>query len=468
MQILSPSFFFLFLPVGLALYWIVFRKPRGKLWFLLVFSYLFYFLADGRYLLLLIGLSILNYLIAGKRVYWLGIIINVLALATFKIWGASFGPLMTMLAYLGMGGDPASLELAVPLGISYYVFKNISYLIDVHKNRYPVCKDWLVLFVYGAFFAEISAGPISNFEKTGSQLANLPTHQSREASFNGLVHLAIGLGKKVLLVESIAVILDLAIYQTTGPNSGFINLLLLTFLQGIYLYLDFSSYSDIALGLGFLFGITLPVNFNSPYRSQNPSQFWQRWHITLSTWFRVYVFSPLSRLLLTRFGSKRRFTSQVVANLITMTLVGLWHGIHLGFMLWGAYHGLLLSLHAWLVQKRFRWIGTWIDQALSMIAIFGGWVFFFSTSKLNLWMKLQSAAGLAGWGEITPIFSNIPPSLFIPLLVMLPVAFSRYADASALVQLPLRRKSIALLAGLLLALTLLLLGEPGDFTYVQF
>ena len=468
MQILSTSFFFLFLPFGLTLYWMVFRKKRGKLWFLLFFSYLFYYLADGRYLLLLIGLSILNYLIAGKRIYWLGIIINVLALATFKFWGANFGPLLALMTHLGIRFDPASLNMAVPLGLSYYVFKNISYLIDVHKNRYPVCKDWVVLFVYGAFFAEISAGPISNFEKTGSQLADLPVRLSRESSFNGLIHLAIGLGKKVLLVESLAIVLDLAIYQTAGPRSGFLNLLLLTFLQGIYLYLDFSSYSDIALGLGFLFGINLPVNFNSPYRSQNPAQFWQRWHITLSTWFRVYIFSPLSRLLLTRFGSERRFTSQVLANLITMTLVGLWHGMNLGFILWGGYHGLLLSLHAWLVQKRFRWVGTRIDQALSLVAIFVGWIFFFSTSTINLWMKLQSALGRAGWGEISPIFSEIPQTLFVPLLVMLPIAFSRYADASSLVQLSPRRKSIAVLAGLLLALTLLLLGEPGDFTYVQF
>jgi len=153
---------------------------------------------------------------------------------------------------------------------------------------------------------------------------------------------------------------------------------------------------------------------------------------------------------------------------MTMTLVGLWHGIHIGFILWGFYHGLLLSIHAWSVQKRFSWVGTWIDQSVTLVAVFVGWVFFFSTSSINLWYKLQSMVGISGWGKITPIFAKIPHNLYIPLLVMIPIAFSRYAEASGLVQFTNRSKKTAVLAGILLAITLLLLGEPGDFTYVQF
>lgn len=468
MQILSTVFLFLLIPISLVVYWIVLRQNRGKLWFLLLFSYLFYFLADSRYILLLFGLSLLNYLVAGRRIYWLGIVINLMALFAFKVWGTSFGPLMTILKLLNIGYDASALELAIPLGLSYYVFKYISYLVDVNKKRYPACQNWVVFFVYGAFFAEISAGPISTFDKISQQLASLPKRLSSEHALNGLLHLSMGIGKKVLLVKSLSVILTINIYKVSGPRSGVLNIWLLTLLQGLYLYLDFSSYSDIALGFGYLFGLRLPANFNSPYLSKNPSQFWQRWHITLSTWFRVYVFSPLSRWLLSRFGSNWRFASQVIANLFTMTLVGLWHGIHIGFVLWGFYHGVLLSLHAWSVQKRFRWVDSWVDQAATLVAVFVGWLLFFATSPSNIFYKLLSLIGLSGLGTITPVLVKIPQNLYIPLLIALPVAFSRYTEASSLVQNPSKSKKLVALAGIVLALSLLLMGEPGDFTYVQF
>jgi len=468
MQILSASFLLLILPLSLVLYWGLLRSNRSKLWFLLLLSYLFYFLADSRYILLLIGLSLLTYLVAGKRVYWIGILVNILAITTFKVWGASFGPLLAILDTIGLKFNPATLGLAVPLGLSYYVFKYISYLVDVHKNRYPASRDWLTFFVYGALFAEISAGPISIFSNISPQLNNLPERWNNQSSVNGLLHLAIGIGKKVLLVESLAPVLGMIIFKTEGPKSGLLNIWLLTFLQGLFLYLDFSSYSDIALGLGYLFGLTLPPNFDSPYLSKNPSQFWQRWHITLSTWFRIYVFSPLSRLLITRFGPNWRFVSQVIANLVTMTMVGLWHGFQSGFILWGVYHGVLLSIHAWSVQKHFRWVDTCISQAATLVAVFVGWVFFYSTSTVNLLAKLQSMIGLSGLGRINPIIREIPPNLYIPLLVIIPIAFSRYAEASALVQFNHQSKKLAVFAGILLAITLLLLGEPGDFAYVQF
>ncbi|HAY84686.1 MAG TPA: hypothetical protein DCY42_07110 [Chloroflexi bacterium] len=468
MQILSTLFLYLIMPISLAIYWLILRKNRARLWFLLLFSYFFYFLADSRYILLLLGLSLLNYLIAGKRIYWIGIIVNLLSLTAFKFWGTSFGPLIEILKSLNMGFDPSSLGLAVPLGLSYYVFKYTSYLVDVNKKRYPACQDWVAFFTYGAFFAEISAGPISTFDKISQQLAKLPKHLSNEFALNGLLHLSIGIGKKVLLVENLSRMLRLDIYVAEGPENGLLNIWLLIFLQGLFLYLDFSSYSDIALGLGYLFGLNLPENFKSPYISKNPSQFWQRWHITLSNWFRVYVFSPLSRLLLSRLGSSWRFASQVIANLVTMTLVGLWHGIDTQFVLWGFFHGILLSLHAWSVQKRFRWVDTWIDQVATLAAIFAGWVFFFSTSFINLTFKLRSIFGYYGWGKINSMLADIPHELYVPLLIMLPIVFSNYAEASSLVQLPFKSKAMVVLAGIVLATALLLLGNPGDFTYVQF
>lgn len=151
-----------------------------------------------------------------------------------------------------------------------------------------------------------------------------------------------------------------------------------------------------------------------------------------------------------------------------MTLVGLWHGIDTQFVLWGFFHGILLSLHAWSVQKRFRWVDTWIDQVATLAAIFAGWVFFFSTSFINLTFKLRSIFGYYGWGKINPVLADIPHDLYVPLLIMLPIVFSNYAEASSLVQLPFKSKAMVVLAGIVLATALLLLGNPGDFTYVQF
>ncbi len=468
MQILSAAFLLLLLPLGLGFYWLVFRQPRGKLWFLLLFSYGFYLLADGWYLPLLLGLALLTYWLAGKRLYWLGIVFNLGALAAFKLLGAEFGLLARGLAALHIPFEADSLQLAVPLGLSYYVFKHISYLVDVHKGRIAKGGDLLAFLTYGALFAEVSAGPISSFRGIGAQLRDLPKTLSRDHAVQGMLHIGMGIAKKVLLAESLAAVLSLDIYKPAGPNNGLLNIWLMIVLQGLYLYLDFSGYTDIALGLGYLFGLTLPPNFNSPYLSVTPNQFWERWHISLSQWFRVYLFSPLSRWMLTRFGSKTRLVSQAAASIITMTLVGVWHGFSPGFILWGAYHGVLLSLQAWAERRKFRWVNTWINQALTLVAVFAGWVFFFSTGTLSLWYKLQSMAGLHGLGELGTLFSQIAPENYVLLLVAGILGFSRYTEAAQVAPAVGRRVWLAALVGLLLALTLLLLGQPVDFTYVQF
>jgi alginate O-acetyltransferase complex protein AlgI len=151
-----------------------------------------------------------------------------------------------------------------------------------------------------------------------------------------------------------------------------------------------------------------------------------------------------------------------------MALVGLWHGFGPGFILWGCYHGLLISLNAWVSQKKFRWVDTWIERVVTQIAVFGGWVFFFSTGSYSLWLKLQGMVGRFGIGTLSAVLPEIPREVIPLLLIAVMVAFSRFAEASSLAQAGGKRTYIAALAGFILALTLLLLGQPSDFSYVQF
>jgi alginate O-acetyltransferase complex protein AlgI len=231
------------------------------------------------------------------------------------------------------------------------------------------------------------------------------------------------------------------------------------------IYFDFSGYTDLALGMGILLGVQLPPNFNNPYLARTPAQFWQRWHISLSLWFRAYLFSPLSRSLIKRWGSRRLTLAQNVANLATMALVGLWHGASWGFILWGIYHGLLLNLYAWANRRRTlsRFLAA---PGVLFIAVLIGWAFFLSPNLSFTQHLFEHLLGLHGVGSISAVLDGFGTAAVLVGLIALAAVLTGLTEAANLPRI--RHPLYAALIGGLAVLAILHLDQVIDFLYVQF
>ncbi|MBT3240529.1 MAG: MBOAT family protein [Chloroflexi bacterium] len=463
MNLLSKVFLLGFLPLSTFIYWKLLKTPRTKLWGLLIFSFIFYSFAGWQYSLLLIALSLLTFGAAKQGWYWLGILANLIALIFFKYWDFGVVMLRRFLNDVDWSHLFPILHLALPLGISFYIFKHIAYLLDVKNQRYLPTDNFLVFLTFSAFFPQISAGPISNFKDTGQQFIDLPNKFENKNAYNALIYITLGIAKKLIIAQGISSILATDFYL---PGQGSI----LAFwtsslLQGLYLYMDFSGYTDIALGIGYLFGIKLPGNFDNPFLAKNPSDFWNRWHISLSLWFRVYIFAPISRYFLKTWKGRFRELAQYAANWITMTLVGLWHGANSQYLIWGFFHGSFLNFHAWAVRKNFKWVGTWIDKTITLIGIIFSWHLFFTGWK-ELRITIPEAFGINGFGSFRNLLSEIPPHLFPVLIISILISFSGFAEAIQYIKI--RSKLFGVIIGAILVLMIAMLGEPLNFNYVQF
>jgi alginate O-acetyltransferase complex protein AlgI len=465
MQIASYIFLMLFLPLTLCLYWLIFRQPRQKVWVLLIASLVFYTAAGIQFTLLLLILSLATYAIARwmKRV-WPGVVLNLAALAVFKYWDFGAENINTLAAGLGLPALVPLMTLALPLGISFYVFKHIGYLLSVSQGRYPATKDFLLFVTYSAFFPQISAGPISDFNDTGPQLDALPEKPASSQIAQGLVFISIGMAKKLLIADQLNATLQTRLFAPETSPEGLIWAWSSVLMFALQLYFDFSGYTDTVLGVGLLFGVTLPPNFNNPYLSTSPGEFWERWHISLSMWFRTYVFFPLSRSLLRRFDTLPPERARAAANLVTMGLVGLWHGATWMYVLWGLYHGLLLTIYALLGQQRQARV-TAPARVLFLILVLIGWALFLSPDLVFAQNLFANMLGLRGFGTLNDI-AAIHPYTGVAILIGSVLAVSGMSEAA---DYPLPRRSIVMVAlGIITVVCLLRLGTTQQFLYAQF
>jgi len=462
MSLTSHAFLLLFLPAGLFLYWRIFKSGQSRLWVLLVLSYLFYALAGWEYVPLLLGLSGATFLAARKGWFTGGIILNLAGLAFFKFIGWEAAALNG----LGIRGADTLLNLVLPLGLSYYTFKHISYLLDVKWQVYPVSKDFTGFATYAVFFPQISAGPLSSFQDTGHQLRNLPQQLTENQIFDGLVYIAIGLSKKMLIADVLLVSIKSDVFSPLLAESGLISAWLLVMVSALGIYFDFSGYTDMVIGIARLFGIQLPPNFNNPFLAKDIQDFWNRWHISLSMWFRVYLFFPLSRKFLKQAGIEKKGLAQSAANLITMFLVGVWHGTTFGNLAWGVLMGFLLNFQTGLNRRKKNIRPEFLARVIFFVFLSLGIGIFISPDfayASSLVRKLLGLGGFEGWA-----FLIMPgtESFYATLLIALVIAFSGFAEADKL--LGVRTKWFAVVMGILLALSLLSMGKPVDFFYVQF
>ena len=380
--------FMIFLPVVFLLYWFVFKRLKWQNLLILVASYVFYGWWDWRFLILIVitsassfasGLAIQRF--EGRRslqkaVSAANIVLNLGILATFKYFNFFVDSLSELLAMGGISLDWPTMNIILPVGISFYTFQALSYSIDVYARRIQPTKDVIAFFSFISFFPQLVAGPIERATNLLPQMLKGRTFDYATA-VDGLRQMLWGFFKKLVIADGCAEVVNKTWATMDGATGSmlFVASLLFTF----QIYTDFSGYSDIAIGCAKLFGFRLTTNFKVPYFSRNVREFWRRWHITLMNWFTQYVYFPLG-------GSRRGRARTVLNTIIVFALSGLWHGADWTFVLWGLYHALLFIPLILLASARYKdtvasgkLLPTWrelLGMVVTFLLINFGWILF--------------------------------------------------------------------------------------------
>ena len=386
----SLNFLFFFLPIVLLAHWAA--PGRFKNVALLIASLWFYAWGEPVYIVLMLLSVAFNYLTArqlgeisapGARrtVLASGIAVNLLLLGFYKYYGFAVD------TFNGLTGlRLAHRELALPIGISFYTFQALSYVIDVYRGQCKPQRSLLKFAVYITMFPQLVAGPIVKYTDIDTALDGRSVTWVQAGQ--GVERLVLGLSKKVLLANNLGLLYDSI--QRTSANS------VLTAWLGaaaytLQIYYDFSGYSDMAIGMGRLLGFTFPENFNYPYMADSITDFWRRWHMTLSGWFRDYVYIPLG-------GSRVKPARHILNLLIVWMLTGLWHGASWNFVLWGLYYGVLLIVEKYLLGQTLRRLPRPAARAVTLILVMVGWVLFSNTDFSRMAAYLGSLVGIGAAG----------------------------------------------------------------------
>lgn len=371
----SAIFLFIFLPVVLVLYYLVPARWRNGI--LLAASLLFYSWSEPRFIALLLVSITADYFIArrmdlaegGKRKGWLAgsLVLNIGILAYFKYANFFIDNVQQFYSWFGL--VPFEWHrVALPVGISFVTFQKISYMVDVYRRDHEAQRRWDVLALYILMFPQLIAGPIIRYKEIVAQLKDRSATDTPDNRLHGLFRFLVGLSKKVLIANVLAQQVDIIFATAPGElaaGTAWIGMLAYT----MQIYFDFSGYSDMALGLGRMFGFSFPENFNFPYISQSFTEFWKRWHITLGHWMKDYLYIPL--------GGNRKGEGRTYLNLvIVFFLSGLWHGAAWTFVVWGLYHGLFLILDKWGLRKLLDKMGKVPSVLLTFLLVMVGWVIF--------------------------------------------------------------------------------------------
>ena len=370
----APTFLFYFLPVVLAVYFVTPRAPRNLV--LLIASLLFYAEGEKFYTLVMVASIVVNYTmgialgatdepVSRKLLLVIGITFNLALLCTYKYADFLVANLNVVLSVAHLHGlrQPG---MHLPIGISFFTFHALSYVTDVYRREVKPMRRFDSFALYITLFPQLIAGPIIRYKIIASQFSD--RRETLEGFAEGVKRFVVGLGKKLLIADTVAYTADQIFSAHTAqltPAVAWLGVVCYT----IQIYFDFSGYSDMAIGMGRMFGFVFPENFNYPYLSRSVTDFWRRWHITLSSWFRDYLYIPL--------GGNRRRPIRVYFNLLTVFfLCGLWHGATWSFVVWGLFHG------TFLIVERLG-LNDWLDRrapvlrhAYLLLAVMVGWVFF--------------------------------------------------------------------------------------------
>jgi alginate O-acetyltransferase complex protein AlgI len=375
---LFNSFIFLlaFLPITYLVFWTLLSARARYVW-LAITGYVFYGYWDPRFCLLMAFSTMISYLAgrgflryttprARRLCLVVPITVDLCLLGFFKYANFTLTSVHEVVHVLGWDVSLPNLNIILPVGISFYTFHTISYIVDCYRGTITPTKNIFEFAAYVSLFSQLVAGPIVRFRQIEADLEALGTADRQRWLPQGVSFFIIGMVEKVIIADSLGQVVDTAFSQYTALSTAGVWLAMLGY--SFQLYFDFCGYSDMAVGLGYMFGLRIPQNFHSPYKALDPSDFWQRWHISLSSCLRDYLYIPL--------GGNRHGQWATYRNLmLTMLIGGLWHGANWTFVIWGAYHGGLLLLHR-------RWHGWWdglparMRQLTFFVLVLIGWVFF--------------------------------------------------------------------------------------------
>ena len=471
--------FLLFLPTVFAVYWLI-APPKGgaavssvrlqlQNLFVVAASYVFYGWWDWKFLLLISfislwawvsGLAMERFPKKGKLTVALALVVNLGILGVFKYFNFFIDNAVVLLNALGFAAHPLSLKIILPVGLSFYTFQSLGYVFDVRRGTVRACRNPISFFAYMSFFPQILAGPI---ERASEQLPQFERTRRFDYALavDGCRQMLWGFFKKFAVADACAIFVDGAFGQTAG--AGCVTVAVATFLFTVQIYCDFSGYSDLAVGCGKLFGFRLVRNFAFPYFASSVADFWRRWHISLMTWFRDYLYIPLGG---SRVGRLKRIRNTFVVFLVS----GLWHGANWTFVLWGALHAVAFlprllgnPLRTGETPSRVRSFCGWF---LTMAVVMFGWLVFRAPDLHTLADCLVSIANWDGAAAIKGMgFTTVLPLV----VVVFVVEWLGRRGEHALSRLALPR--MVRWGFYLAVVALTLYGMPskgGDFIYGQF
>ena len=467
--------FAIYLPVVFAIYWMLNKSElKWQNLFLLVASYAFYGWWDIRFLILIAISTVVDYFVAlgldrqedptqRKRLLWISLIVNLGLLAFFKYANFFIDSFIDTFQFMGAPMESRHLNIILPVGISFYTFQTISYTIDVYRRKISPTRNFVIFAGFVSFFPQLVAGPIERARNLLPQFQQRRTFDYDQA-VHGLRQLLWGLFKKVVIANNCAVFVD-QLFGNVSDQSG-INLFLGLVLFTLQIYADFSGYSDIAIGTARLFGFRLQVNFAYPLFSRNMAELWRRWHISLMTWFKDYIYIPL--------GGSRNKVIQIRNVLIVFFITGLWHGASFAFIVWGMLNGILCYLDRKKVPKamvdsiNIKKLGRILLTNFLLILTMG----FFRAG--NMEVSLAYYSGMFDTSLLSkPDFYGVERAFFVGLiaLVMLMVEWwGRHDEYGIAYWARLRSKTVRWVLYLLLVLSMGLYSrhETIQFVYFQF
>ena len=484
MDFVTSDYYLWFLPIVFALtFTIGNRKRRRQVSILMASSYVFFWLASGWHIILLLISTLLDWT-AGKRIYnsedqqvrkrWLigSLTVNLSILAIFKY--LDFLIESWNWASLKISGAPEidTLGILLPVGISFYTFQTMSYTIDIYRKKNKPYEDLLSFACYAAFFPQLVAGPIVRAEHFKQEIDNELNPNPIQFRL-GLTLIVYGLAKKMVIADNVAIHVN-EIFVDGAPldNLGLVWWGALAF--GIQIYCDFSAYTDIAIGSALLFGIRLPENFDSPYAARSPQDFWRRWHISLSTWLRDYLYIPLG-------GSRNGPKVMLFALMMTMLLGGLWHGASWNFVLWGLIHGLLLIGHR--LIKKMSIINSLFEKlprtapvlgwVITQYFIFMTWLIFRLEDTKLLIPSLKTFIGINAHWDTGEMIESLPEIKYLTLMIAVMFFICHFISwkVGGIKHWISKQNSIVwgAIIGLMLGLSFMLRpAETVDFIYFRF
>ena len=453
----SITFIFIFLPIFLFCYFIC-KDVRKRNLILLLFSLAFYAWGEPFYIFLIILSILINYYLTKKMakkkskvLLFLIVFINIFLLFSFKYVDFFINNINVL-----FNSNIPLLKLSLPIGISFYTFQALSYVIDVYKGKVKVQNNLFYLACYIVAFPQLIAGPIVRYETIEKELVK------RKTTFNdfyqGTKRFIIGLSKKVLIANSVAFVAD-QIFNQSATTYGFIGALIGSVAYMLQIYFDFSGYSDMAIGMGKMLGFNYNENFNYPYMATSITDFWRRWHISLSSFFKDYVYIPLG-------GNRHGLLKQVRNILIVWLLTGLWHGASWNFVIWGLYYAIFLLIEKFLLKKVLEKSPKIITHLYTLIIVLIGWIIFRGENLEMILSTIESLFGLNGIGNITKLASIGIFSVRYIIAFVLGIIFS--TNISQKILKDDTKTDIIIIIMFIISIATILVGSYNPFIYFRF